>query len=115
MIDQIIAKVGDEDIAISAIGYTELLHGLYRASVPARRLARESFLRVIREEIAVLSFTEITADWAARLGAQTAATGGNVPYADLLIGATAISVGYSVLTANVRHFNLIPGLHVIPF
>jgi predicted nucleic acid-binding protein len=32
---------------------------------------------------------------------------------DLLIGATAVEIGYSVVTANVRHFKLIPGLNVI--
>jgi predicted nucleic acid-binding protein len=32
---------------------------------------------------------------------------------DLLIGATALEIGYAVVTANVRHFRLIPGLNVI--
>lgn len=32
---------------------------------------------------------------------------------DLLIGATALEIGYAVVTANVRHFQLIPGLNVI--
>ena len=35
-----------------------------------------------------------------------------VPFADLLIGATALSLGYSVLTVNARHFGRIPGLSV---
>lgn len=115
MIQQISLKVGRQELAFSAIGYTELLNGLYRATVPARRLARESFLTVIREEIPILPYTQITADWAARIGAQAAMAGQNLPYIDLLIGATAMSVGYSVLTANLRHFRLIPGLTVIPF
>src|SRR6266403_1848055 len=32
---------------------------------------------------------------------------------DLLIGTTALHLGYSVATLNVRHFRLIPGLSVI--
>jgi predicted nucleic acid-binding protein len=32
--------------------------------------------------------------------------------ADLLIGATALELGYSVATNNSRHFELIPGLTV---
>ena len=36
-----------------------------------------------------------------------------VPFADLLIGATTLSPGYSVLTVNARHFGRIPGLSVI--
>jgi predicted nucleic acid-binding protein len=38
-----------------------------------------------------------------------------VPFADLLIGATALAIGYSVLTANLRHFQRIPGLTVLKF
>jgi len=34
---------------------------------------------------------------------------------DLMIGATAIFAGFSILTFNLRHFRMIPGLHVIPF
>ena len=36
-----------------------------------------------------------------------------IPFGDLLIGATAISLGFSVLTANLRHFQKIPGLTVV--
>ena len=36
-----------------------------------------------------------------------------IPFGDLLIGATALEVGYSMVTANVRHFRLIPGLTVV--
>ena len=36
-----------------------------------------------------------------------------IPFADLLIGATALSLGYSVLTVNPRHFRRVPGLAVI--
>jgi predicted nucleic acid-binding protein len=34
---------------------------------------------------------------------------------DLLIGATALEVGYALLTFNERHFQLIPGLTVLQF
>jgi predicted nucleic acid-binding protein len=35
-----------------------------------------------------------------------------IPFVDLLIGATALQFGYSLLTGNARHFKLIPGLTV---
>lgn len=35
------------------------------------------------------------------------------PLSDLLIGASALELGYGVGTANVRHFGLIPGLNVV--
>lgn len=50
---------------------------------------------------------------AGRLDGEQAAKGIVIPFADLLIGATALSLGYSVLTTNIRHFRLIPGLTVI--
>jgi predicted nucleic acid-binding protein len=34
------------------------------------------------------------------------------PFADLLIGATALSLGYSMVTVNRRDFNRIPGLTI---
>jgi hypothetical protein len=36
--------------------------------------------------------------------------GMRIPLSDLLIGASALELGYSVGIANVRHFQLIPGL-----
>jgi tRNA(fMet)-specific endonuclease VapC len=36
-----------------------------------------------------------------------------IPFGDLLIGATALSLGFSVLTKNLRHFQKIPGLSVV--
>ena len=44
---------------------------------------------------------------------RAAKAGVTIPFADLLIGATALEVGYSLLTLNVRHFQLIPGLSVM--
>ncbi len=36
-----------------------------------------------------------------------------VPFGDLLIGATALSLGFSVLTVNLRHFRFIPDLQIL--
>jgi predicted nucleic acid-binding protein len=38
-----------------------------------------------------------------------------IPLSDLLIGATALSLGYKVLTANIRDFHRIPNLSVTQF
>jgi predicted nucleic acid-binding protein len=46
-------------------------------------------------------------------GCGAAGRGIVVPFADLLLGATALSLGYSVLTVNAHHFERIPGLSVI--
>ena len=34
---------------------------------------------------------------------------------DLIIGATALHLGFDVVTRNLRHFQAIPGLNVLSF
>jgi predicted nucleic acid-binding protein len=36
-----------------------------------------------------------------------------IPLADLLISVTALELGYSVHTANLRPFNQVPGLSIV--
>jgi predicted nucleic acid-binding protein len=50
---------------------------------------------------------------AGKLDAEQQKRGVVIPFADLLIGATALSLRYSVLTVNPRHFERVPGLSVI--
>ncbi len=50
---------------------------------------------------------------AGRLDGEQRSRGVIIPFADLLIGATALALGYSVLTVNARHFERIPGLTVV--
>jgi predicted nucleic acid-binding protein len=50
---------------------------------------------------------------AARLDAEAKRTGRAIPFADLLIGVTALRFDYGVGTRNLRHFQMIPGLPVI--
>jgi predicted nucleic acid-binding protein len=44
---------------------------------------------------------------------EQAAQGINLPLADLIIGATAVELGYAVATGNLRDFKRIPGLRVV--
>jgi predicted nucleic acid-binding protein len=50
---------------------------------------------------------------AGQIDGQTQANGVRIPLSDVLIGTSALELGYGVGTANVRHFQLIPGLNVI--
>jgi predicted nucleic acid-binding protein len=50
---------------------------------------------------------------AGRLEGEQQVRGVTIPFGDLLIGATALSLGFSILTVNSRHFRMIPGLQVI--
>jgi predicted nucleic acid-binding protein len=50
---------------------------------------------------------------AGKLEGEQAARGVSISFEDLLIGTTALYLGYSVATLNSRHFQLIPGLSVV--
>jgi predicted nucleic acid-binding protein len=50
---------------------------------------------------------------AGQIDGENQARGTRLPLSNLLIGVTALELGYSVATANVRHFRLIPDLSVV--
>ena len=114
-IERVVNVTGDQDAALSAIGLTELIHGLYRAKSPAMRLRRESFLTELLADLTVYPYTKETAMLAGKLDGEQQSKGVVIPFGDLLIGATALSLGYSVLTVNLRDFRRIPGLSVVQF
>jgi predicted nucleic acid-binding protein len=109
----IAASFGDQEAALSSIGLTELVHGIYRATTPEIRKRRERFITDLATEIPVYPYTRDTALVAGRLDAEQQARGTVIPFPDLLIAATALSLGYGVVTVNLRDFAKIPGLTVL--
>jgi predicted nucleic acid-binding protein len=53
------------------------------------------------------------AQLAGRIEGEQAAEGINIAFEDLIVGATALHLGFDVATLNVKHFRLIPGLKII--
>ena len=115
MLKQIVAATGDQRTVLSSVGLTELVHGIYRAQTAQTRSRRDSFIRELLNDVEVYPYTKETALLAGKIGGEQQGQGVIIPFGDLLIGATALEVGYSILTVNVRHFRLIPALTVIPF
>jgi predicted nucleic acid-binding protein len=113
LIEQVFAASGDQNAALSAVGLTELVHGIYRAQSPRMQLLRESFIGELLLDLTVYPYTKETAMLAGKLDGEQQAGGVTIPFGDLLIGATALSLGFSLLTVNTRHFRLIPNLQVI--
>jgi tRNA(fMet)-specific endonuclease VapC len=113
LIEQIVNRIGDQEAALSAIGLTELIHGIYRARTPEVRLRRESFLNELLADLTVYPYTKETALLAGKIDGEQQSRGVVIPFADLLIGATALSLGYQVLTCNPRDFQRVPGLSVV--
>ena len=55
------------------------------------------------------------AQLAGRIEGEQAAKGISIDFEDLVIGATALHLGFDVATINVKHFQRIPGLKVTTF
>jgi hypothetical protein len=93
---------------------TELIHGIDRARTPEMRLRRESFLNELMAALTVYPYTKETALLAGKIDGEQQSRGVVIPFGDLLIGATALSLGDQVLTGNPRDFQRIPSLPVVP-
>lgn len=112
LLRRIASSFGDQEAAFSSIGFTELVHGIHRASTPEIRQRRETFIADLVAELPVYPFTRDTAMLAGKLDAEQQARGVVIPFPDLLIGATALWLTYKVATVNLRHFQQIPGLTI---
>jgi len=113
LVQQVIGVAGNQEAALSSVGLTELVHGIYRANSAQVQLRRQSYVEELRIGLTVYPYTAETAMLAGRIDGEQTAKGIIIPFVDLLIGATALSLDFSILTANLRHFKLIPGLNVV--
>jgi len=111
-LDVLSARYAGEDVAISAVTASELLHGVDRAKTAAQRHRRQAFVEGLIERLPVIAFDLTTARVHASLWAGLAKRGVAVGERDLMIGATALACNYAVATRDQRRFSKIPGLRV---
>jgi tRNA(fMet)-specific endonuclease VapC len=115
-VPQILAQVrdtwGETEIGLSAVTIAELTHGIQRARLDAQRQRQQAFVDEVMVIVKVHAVTAAVAQWAGAISGQAVERGLTLPFEDLLIGATALHLGFEVATHNVRHFEKIPGLVV---
>lgn len=88
----------------SLVVRAEVLAGIRPPEEPVTRLLLDSMeWHPVDEEIV---------EEAGRLGRRWLPSHGGIDIADLLIAATAINLGVDLLTRNVKHFPMFPGLRV---
>jgi tRNA(fMet)-specific endonuclease VapC len=104
---------GETESGLSAVTIVELTHGIYRAKNDADRGRRRTFTEELCHDMTVHPVTLEIARLAGQIEGEQAALGISIPFEDLLIGTTALYLGYGVVTLNVRHFRLIPNLTVV--
>lgn len=101
-----------DEVAVSAVTASELLHGVRRAATPEQASRRGAFVGRLLATIPVVPFDTDIARVHARVWAQLATAGTAIGAYDLIIAATALARGWDVATLNVRDFARVPGLRV---
>ncbi|HQS83435.1 MAG: hypothetical protein B7Y25_00740 [Alphaproteobacteria bacterium 16-39-46] len=104
-----------EEAYISVISISKLLVRVYRANTEERKIKRAAFVENIINNIPSLSFQEEEARLYSNLIYLLWQKGITIGVHDIMIGATALVHGYSILTSNSADFSRIPGLSVINF
>lgn len=106
---ELLSTLRHQGLAISLITYGEIYDGIYASSDPrAREVVFLQFLR----RVEVLPLTRTIMKRFAQLRGQLRRQGLLIPDADLLIAATALTHGLSLVSRNLRHFQRIPGLAI---
>lgn len=105
------AVADDDDVAIAAVTAAELLVGVELADA-RRRARREAFVEAVLAQIRVEPYDVDTARVHATLLAYTRRSGRSRGAHDLLIAATAITTGRTVITADAKGFADLPGLQL---
>ena len=111
-IDKLTENREEEIFGLSVITVSELLHGVYRADSTKRRLKRSAYVEKVIELFPIYVFEISIARIYAELRSDLSKKGLQVGAHDLIIGSTALSLGFSVVTNNIRHFERIEGLKI---
>ena len=95
--------------AISVITYGELVYGARKSERVTENLAK---IHRLAELYPLIDTTRAVVDSFGEIKATLTSAGTTVDDFDLLIGCTAITLNYVVVTNNTRHYAMIPGLKV---
>ena len=106
------ARYAKEDVAISAVTASELLHSVHRARTAAQRYRRQAFVEGLMAQLPVIAFDLTVARVHASLWADLAKRSVAIGERDLMIGTAAIAKDYALVTRDDRSFPKIPGLKV---
>jgi tRNA(fMet)-specific endonuclease VapC len=111
-IDKFTEDREEETFGLSIISVAELLHGVHRADSTKRRLKRSAYVEKVIELFPIYAFEITIARIYAELWSDLSKKGIQIGAHDLIIGSTALSLGFSVATCNRRHFDRIEGLKI---
>ena len=99
-----------ETFGISVITASELLHGVHRADTAKRRIKRAAYVEKVLDQIPVYPFDLASARVYADVWARLQKQGVQIGAHDSMIASTALSLGFSVATLDIRDYRRIEGL-----
>jgi tRNA(fMet)-specific endonuclease VapC len=94
VLERMKASEGETESALSVITVVELSHGIYRAKSEADRQRRRAFVEEMTRAIPIHPVMLEIAQLAGRIEGEQAAKGIVIALPDLLIGVTALHLGY---------------------
>ena len=106
---QKLQTVDPQDVCVSSVTYAELVHGVEKsAAVEKNRLA----LSMLLANIEILDFDVDAADCYGKIRANLEKKGTPIGPLDMMIAGHAMSMGYTVVTNNVKEFSRVPDLKI---
>ena len=105
----------NEPFGISVVTVSELLHGVHRADSEKRRLVRSAFVEKIIQTFPLHPFDLSAARMYAKIWANLARKGVTIGAHDLMIASTALALGFSVVTADMRDYGKIKEVTIEKF
>ena len=98
-----------EDVCISSVTYAELVHGVEKSiAVEKNRLA----LSILLANMEILDFDVDAADCYGKIRAGLEKNGTPIGPLDMMIAGHAQSLGYTVVTNNVKEFSRVNALRI---
>ena len=95
MVQDIINRFGDVELALSVMSAGELFHGCWRADTPARRAGREEFVESVLSVIPAVPISLDVMRVFGQVDARLSAAGERIATSDLLIACTALTTSAS--------------------
>jgi len=99
------------ELAVSSVTMMEIEYGLQLNPTKARKI--RPILEELLKPVTIVEFGDNEAEMAAQIRAFLKEKGTPIGAYDVLIGATALANGMSLVTANTSEFERIPDLKVI--
>ena len=101
-----------EDMFLSVISASELLHGVHRAMSAAVKAQRLAFVEAVLDNFSILELDLAAARSHAQLWSALESRGVMIGLHDCWLAATCLAHGLTLITSNRREFERVSGLKV---